>query len=172
MLRPGRELAIAHCTHLAAQSLHRDRDAELLPQPLAKIAQPPAHHAMRRRDRAAVDLRRQRLAVRVGEQGLGTRGLAVEQPVGPTGVEAQHPVPDDLQGEVAQQRRFRARAAIVDRGQRQQTTGLARVLAPPRQATKLRGVVVGAKGDSARHGEPPGITPYESRHLRVGESPA
>jgi hypothetical protein len=35
---PGRELAIAHRTHLAAQRLQGDRDAELLRQSLPEIA--------------------------------------------------------------------------------------------------------------------------------------
>ena len=71
MLGPGRELAVAHCVHLAAQCLHRNRDAEFLPQPLPEIAQPPADNALRRRDRAMIDLRRKRLAVCISEQRFG-----------------------------------------------------------------------------------------------------
>jgi hypothetical protein len=101
MLWPGRELAVAHGAHLPAQCLHRDRDAELLPQPLAEIAQPPAHHAMDRGDRAPVDLGRQRLAVLDGQQRRRARRAAVNQRRRPFGVEPHHPVPDDLQGDVA-----------------------------------------------------------------------
>ena len=158
MLRPGRELTKAHRAQLTAQGLRRDRDAELLPQPLPEIAQPPAHHALGRGDRTAVDLRRQRLAVRVGQQRRRAWCATVDQPRWPLGIEAHHPVANDLQGDMAQPRRLRARATIIYRGQGKQAPGLGRVLAPPRQATELSGAEVGTKGDCAWHGEPPRIT--------------
>src|SRR5699024_7700974 len=102
---------------------------------------------------AAVDLDGQRLAVCISQQGLWTCSLAVDQPTGSLGIEADHPVPDDLQGHVAQQRRLRARAAVVDRSQRQQATGLGRVLAPTREAAKLTAAKIRAKGNGVWRGE-------------------
>jgi hypothetical protein len=158
MPEAGRQLAVAQGAHLPAQRLHRDGDAELLPQPLAEIAQPPAHHAMHRGNWAAVDLRGQRLAVRVGQQGRGAGRLAVAQSLRPLGVEPHDPVAHDLQRDMAQPRCLRARAAVVDRRQRQQTTGLGGVLAAPRQPAKLGSVEVGPQGDGTCHGTPPLLT--------------
>jgi len=53
--RSGREFAVAHSAQLPAERLLGDRDAEFLEDPLRQIDQPPAHHAMDRRDRAALD---------------------------------------------------------------------------------------------------------------------
>src|SRR5262249_12515068 len=53
--RSGREFAVAHGAQLPAERLLGDRDAEFLEDPLRQIDQPPAHHAMDRRDRAALD---------------------------------------------------------------------------------------------------------------------
>jgi hypothetical protein len=125
---------------------------------LAEIAQPPAHHAVDRGDRPLVDLCGQGLAVFVGQQRRGAGRLAVEQSCRPLGVETHHPVAHDLQGHVAQPRRLRARAAVVDRRQRQQTTGLGGVLAAPRKAPKLGAGEIRTQGDGARHGEPPMLT--------------
>src|SRR3954452_14901691 len=79
MARAGRELAIIHAAQLAAQRLLGDRDLELLPDTLGQIDQPPAHHAVNRRDRARVDPGDERCPMRVGElRGLARR-LAVDQ---------------------------------------------------------------------------------------------
>ncbi len=148
----------------------RASNTELLPQPLAEIAQPPAHHAMDRRDRAAVDLRGQCLAMRLGQPRRRARRLAVAQPIRPLGVEPRHPVPRTLQRDVAEPRRLRAPATIVDRRQGQQPPGLSSLLAAPRQAAKDGGVKISTKGNRARHGEPPKDHQHESHHRRVGES--
>src|SRR3954467_11294062 len=50
MARPGRELGIVHGPQLTRQRLLGDRDAELLPDPCDQIDQPPAHHAVDRRN--------------------------------------------------------------------------------------------------------------------------
>ena len=126
---------------------------------------------MRRGDRAVVDLRRQRLAMRVGEQGLGTCCLAVDQSVGSVRVEAQHSIADDLQRDGAQQRRLRTRSTVVDRRQGQQTAGLGRVLAPPCKAAQSASTEIETKGDGTRHGGTSGDHHDESHQRRVGESP-
>src|SRR3712207_6770813 len=97
MARPGREFAIAHGPQLAAERLLGDGQAELLPDRLCQIDQTPAHHAVDGRDWAAVHDAGQRTPL-VGVELRGrTWRLAVEEAVGPERVEAQHPVPHDLQ---------------------------------------------------------------------------
>ena len=55
MARPRRKLAIAHRPELAAQGMARDRERELVPNPLRQISKPPTHDAMCRRDRPGLD---------------------------------------------------------------------------------------------------------------------
>ena len=126
---------------------------------------PPLAHANRfwGGPRATVDLRGQRLVVRVRQQRRRPRRATVDQPVRTVGIEAHYPVADDLQGDMAQPRRLRARAAIIDRRQSKQAPGLGRVLAPPRQATEVGGAEIGTKANCAWHSEPPGIT--EVNHI-------
>ena len=54
---PGscRQFAIAHGAQVAAQRLLADRHTIFVEQPLDQIYDPPAHHTMRRRDRALLD---------------------------------------------------------------------------------------------------------------------
>src|SRR3546814_10534542 len=68
MTGPRRQLAIAEPAQLTAQGLRADRDRELVPDPLRQIEQPPAHHAMRRRDRSVLDDLRQCPAVLLVKQ--------------------------------------------------------------------------------------------------------
>jgi len=100
---------VEQSVHLTAQRLHRDQDAEILPQPLAEIAQMTAHNAMDRRLRPAVYLRGQRLAVCVDQQRRGAGRLAVDQLFRTLCVEPSHPVPHDLQGNIAKLRRAKRR---------------------------------------------------------------
>ena len=62
----------------------------------------------------------------------------IEKPYRPLGVEAHDPVTHDLQGDVAETRRLRARDAVVDRRQGEQKPVLTGVLARPCQAAKFR----------------------------------
>ncbi len=155
VLGPCRELAQPHAAQDTAQRLRRDRDPELLPQPLTEIGDPPAHDAVDGRRRAALDDLEQGSAVRFSQPRSGTRRLAVAQPIRPLGVEPDHPVAHDLQRDVAQVRRLRAAAAIVDHRQRQQATRLGCILAAPRQAAQVRGREIRAKSDGVRHDKPP-----------------
>lgn len=91
MTRPGGELSIPHGAKLTAQGLLGDADAELLPHPPAQIDKPPAHDAMNRRDRTALDHRRQCRTVRVVQFRLLARRLAINQAVRTMGIELQHP---------------------------------------------------------------------------------
>jgi hypothetical protein len=67
MARASRKPRVAHRPQFPAQRLHRYRDAKFQPQPMAKITKSPAHHAVNRWYRAAVNLRSQRLAMGIGQ---------------------------------------------------------------------------------------------------------
>src|SRR3954465_6358028 len=128
MARTGRKLAIVHGPQLTRQRLLGDRDADLLPEPCDQIDQPPAHHAVDGRNGPLLDDGLQGRAMRVGEfRGLARR-LAVDQALGPMGVELPHPVPDALNRDPAEPGRRGAGCSIVDRGQRQQPSGLRAIL--------------------------------------------
>ena len=79
--RPGRKLAIAHGTELPAQGLLGDGDAEFLKNPLAQINEPPAHNAMHRGDRPALDNGHQCLALGIVQLRWLTRGLAIDKTI-------------------------------------------------------------------------------------------
>jgi hypothetical protein len=83
MTWPGRQLAIAHGAQFSAQRLLGDGDAELFVYPLRQVDQPPAHHAVNRRDRAALDHLGDRLALAIIEPGGLAWRLSVQQTVGP-----------------------------------------------------------------------------------------
>jgi len=79
-----------------------------------QIDQPPAHHAMHRRDRATLDHAGDGLPLSVVELGRLSCRLAIQETVRTAGVEAQHPVPDDLKSDTADLGRLGARCPIVD----------------------------------------------------------
>ena len=134
MAWPSREFAIAHSPQLPAQSLLGDGDAELLKDPLRQIDQPPTHHAVDSRDRAALDHPRDCLALNIIElRGLPGR-FAVHKTIGATRIEPQHPIPDDLKPNVANLRRLDARRTVIDRSKCQEAPGLRPVLRLLRQA--------------------------------------
>jgi len=86
--RSGREFAVAQGPQLPAERLLGDRDAEFLEYPLRQIDQPPAHHAVDRRDRTTFDHAGQRLALDIVELGRLSWRLAVQKTVRPARVEA------------------------------------------------------------------------------------
>jgi len=61
--RTGRQLAVSHRPQFAAQRLLRHGDLMFLPEPLAEVDDPPAHHAMHGRDRAVLNHGSQRGAM-------------------------------------------------------------------------------------------------------------
>ena len=143
MPRAGRELAIAHRAQLAAERLLGDADPELLAHPLAQIDQPPAHHAVDRRDRPALDDRGQGRPLRVVQARRLARRLAVDQAVRAVGIELQHPVAHGLQRHAADPRRLGPGGAVVDLRQRQQPPRLRRMSRcqspPPPSGWRRRG---------------------------------
>lgn len=167
MPRPGRQLAIPHRTQLASERLPGHADAEVLPQPLAQIDDPPAHHAVHGRDRAVLDHRPERRAMRVVQQRGLTGRLAVDQPVRPVLVELEHPVANDLQGHAADPGCLGAGGSLIDCRQSQEPPGLARILACTGRGTQPPRVEVGAKRD--RHDRTPRSVTRESEPARVGQ---
>ncbi|HUE18000.1 MAG TPA: hypothetical protein VMR25_27840, partial [Planctomycetaceae bacterium] len=113
--------------------------------PLRQIDQPPAHHAVDRRDWAALDHPDDRLALAIIELAGAPRRLAVQKTIGTSCVETQHPVSDDLETNAADLRRFRARRAVVDRSKRQKPPSLRTILRFLRQPPQPRCVEISPK---------------------------
>jgi len=128
MAWPGAQLAIPQSAQLTTQRLPGDADLKLFPQPLAEIDQAPAHNTVDRRDRTTLDDGRQRLPMRVGQPWRRSRSLAVDQALRSLLIEPQHPVPNNLQPDIADMRRLAATATIIDRCQAKQSARLLRIL--------------------------------------------
>jgi hypothetical protein len=170
MARPSAELAITQSAHLATQRLPSDAEPELFPQPLAEIDQAPAHDAMDSRDRTALDHCRQRCAIFLDYAGLPPRRLAIDQAIRSFVVEPQHPVPNDLQTDIADPRSITATAAIIDRSQRQQPARLLRILGPACQPPQIRTSEVRPERYRCCHDEIPLFAMVKSHQPRVGEA--
>src|SRR6266849_5472629 len=168
---PRRQLAQLEGTQFAAQRLLADRNAEFLEHPLRQVNQPPAHHPVNRRDRAALDDLQQRLAVRRGKQRRVARRLAVHQASRTLGVERQNPVPHCLQPNPADLRRLGPRPAVIDRRQRQQAPRLIGIVRPLRQLAQSRGLVIPSNPNRRSHGKPPRVCHGESHLPRFGNPP-
>jgi len=171
MARPGRQFAKAKGAQFAAQGLLADRNREVVEHPLRQIDEPPAHHPVRRRDRARLDSLRQGLALGGIEQRRLAGRLAVDQPRRALGIERQHPVAHRRQSDAADLGRLAARAAVVDRRQRQQPPGLGGVRRPLRQRAQLRRLVILPQPNRSRHGKPPHVCHGEPYSTRFGKRP-
>ena len=153
--RPGRELAVAQSPQLAAQGLNADPDAELLPDPLHQVQQTPTDNAMSRRDRAALDHLNQPLALALVQLGRPARTLRIDQTLRAALVEAKYPVANRLQANAPKPSRVAARAAVIDLGQRQETTKLIRVARNLGQSAKRQRVEIIPKPNGRHHDKPP-----------------
>jgi hypothetical protein len=105
------------------------------------------------RDRTLLDEGLQSLSMLAMEPRRGTGRSAGQEALGSSGVEAQHPVPHDLERHAADLGRLGAGGSIVDRRQSQQTPGLIGITRLLGQRAKLGGVKVGAKRDRGGHGD-------------------
>src|ERR1700704_1378929 len=142
--------------------------AELLEDPLRQIDQPPAHHAMDRRDRAVLDHQHNSLALGIIEpRGLAWR-FAVKQAVRTACVEPQYPIPDDLKPDPADLRCLRALRTVINRRKSQKPPGLRPILRLPRQATKLHRLEIHAQRYRNRHGEPPAFATLNQSSADLG----
>jgi len=141
MARPRREFAKAEAPQFTAERLFRNRDPELLEHPLRQIDQPPAHDAMDGGDRAVLHNVPQCLALIVVEKTGSARRLAVHKGARTLGVEAKNPIAHDLQPDAADPRRVRARASLINLGQRQKTPrliGITRLTREPSQQGSVK----------------------------------
>jgi len=94
--RPRREFDVTQLLQLAADGGLVERDGKLVMEPLGQINQPPTHHSVDCRDRAALDDIDQCLALRIIQPRTGARRFAIQQSVGATGIEPDHPVAHNL----------------------------------------------------------------------------
>ena len=85
MTGTSRELTISHGAQFPAQCLLGDDDAEFLDDPLAEVDDPPEHDAMHGRDRAALEYRGERRAVRAVKTRRMSGRPAINQPFRPMG---------------------------------------------------------------------------------------
>src|SRR5262245_56476467 len=146
----------------------RPRDAEFLEDPLRQIDQPPAHHAMHRRDRATLDHAGDGLPLSVVELGRLSCRLAIQETVRTAGVEAQHPVPDDLKSDTADLGRLGARCPSVDSRAWQKPASLRPVFGLPCQTANLWRIKSLAQWCRSRHDEPPGSAMLNLTRLHLG----
>src|SRR5262249_50065711 len=110
---------------------------------------------MHRRDRATLDHAGDGLPLNVVELGRLSCRLAIQETVRTAGVEAQHPVPDDLKSDTADLGRLGARRTVIDRRKRQKPSGLRAIFASPGQTPQVRRIKILAYWHRSRHAEPP-----------------
>lgn len=139
----GWELAVCQGARFAARGLRGGRHAGRRSQPLAEIAQRPAHHAVDRQDRVTVDLGRQNLSMRTGRPWRRSKCLAITQPAQHFRSEPIHAAWQELQSNAPNQRCSRSLDAVYVGGQRQQASGLSMALAPQRQTSRFGRNAVG-----------------------------
>lgn len=166
--RAGRELREAERPDLPAHRRLAQRDAELLPNPLHQVDQPPAHHAMDRRNRAALDNAGQLCPLVAVQFRLVARRLAVAQALRPALIEPQHPVADGLQPNPADPRRFRPPPAVINHRQGQKPTRLIGVLGRSRQPPQGPDAKIPSQADCCSHGEPPPFATGSQKSARLG----
>src|SRR5580704_1982191 len=171
MARPRRELAKTHVPQFPAERLLGDLEAKLLEQPPREIDQPPANDAMDGGEGAVLHDPPQHLALSVVANASSARRLAVQKTIETFGVETDNPVAHDLHADAAGPGRVRARAAAVNRGQRQKTPGLTGIARLPRQTPQSRTIEIIPQQNRSRHGKPPSVCHLESDHSRFGNPP-
>lgn len=145
-----------------------DRHPERLPEPLREVDPPPAHHPVAPGLRTGLHHPRQRRPLHRRQRRRLARRLAVDQPGRTFRVEAQHPVPDDLQPDTADPRCLGPRPALRDHRQCQQPTHLLCVPTVPRQPAQIVAAQIIPKPDCRRHGKPPLVFRGESRQRAHG----
>ena len=132
MARPRRKPAVAHRPELAAHGMARDRERELVPNPLRQISKPPTHDAVCRWDWPGLDYCCKLGALLIVQNGGSTWRLKGRQTTGGTLVKPDDPVAHDLQRDTGDLRRFATPLANQGQGQRQQPPDLIRVTSSSR----------------------------------------
>src|SRR5262249_59687589 len=106
--------------------------------PGARAPRPRAARAGHRRERTARPKAGDGPPLKDIELARLTRRLAVQESARPASVEAQHPVPDDLNPDAADLSRLGARRTVIDRRKRQKPPALRTVVGSPSQTPQLR----------------------------------
>ena len=120
------------------------------------------------RIRAALYNRRPLRLVQVAGR---TRSLPVLQTLRPFRIEAQHPVPDDLQPDTCKTRRIRTTMTVVNHRKRKQATGLRSIPAPLSQTAQLLSIKIVPQRDRWPHTDPPIAGPALSQKASSLEIP-
>jgi hypothetical protein len=147
MSRPRGQLHVAQLLQLAADVGLVERDGKFVMEPLGQIDQPPAHHPVDRRDRAAFHNIDQCLPLHIVQPRTGAGRLAIQKSIGTTGIEPDNPVPHDLKPDAADPGRRAPAAAVVNLGQSQQSTRLVRAFRCSRQSPQGRPVEILPQAD-------------------------
>lgn len=168
VLRARRELAEPHGAQFPPNRLAAHRDAELLPQPLHQVTQPPADHAVETGLRPGLHGLGERRALIVRQERRLPRRLAIDQTRRTPRIEPKHPVAHDLQPNPSGPRRRRPRGPVIDRRQRQKPPRLTSVPARLRQPPQILRRVVRPKRSRCSHGKPPSVSHGESLSSPVG----
>jgi len=165
MARPGRQLAQPEGAQFAAQRLLADRNAEFVKHPLRQVDQPPAHHAVNRRYRSALNDLPQRLPALIIERGALPGALPLTRPGGPSALNAStqsrtvcRPTPPSLAAAVLEPPSWITA--------RQQAPGLRGIRRPLRQTAQLRRSVILPKANRRCHGKPLAFATVN--HIRAG----
>ena len=121
---------------------------------------------MHGRDRAALEYRGERGAVRAVQTRRLSGRLAINQPFRPMGVELHHPIANDLERHPADLRRLGPARAVVNRRQRQKPPGLRPILRPLRGGPNHPRIKISPKWNG--HGEPPVLATLNQTHANSG----
>src|SRR5262249_20133441 len=121
-----------------------------------------------RRDRATLDHAGDGLPLSVVELGRLSCRLAIQETVRTAGVEAQHPVPDDLKSDTADLGRLGARCPIVDSRECYKPASLRPVFGLPCQTANLWRIKILAQWCRSRHDEPPEFAMLNLTRLHLG----
>jgi len=78
-MRQGCSTSLAHSTELAPEGVARDRERELVPDPLGQIGKPPAHYTVRGENWPGLDNRRKPGALLAVQVRATPRRLARRQ---------------------------------------------------------------------------------------------
>lgn len=124
------QLAVASVAKLAAQGLLADGQIELAPDPLHQVDKPPAHHAVRGRDRPSLDDADKRTTLPIAQQRFRVWRIAIDKNIGTRARLTALPVPNDLKADAAKASRFAPAMAVLDRD-------VARLRGPPAMEQRL-----------------------------------
>lgn len=113
--RSGRQLAEVQSPQLMAERKLGNPDPVLFAEPLPQVGQAPADHSVDGRDRARLSHFTQVLTTLIAQDRRLAERLAIREPIGPMGIEAQRPFTHGLQANPTDLGRLGARASLAGR---------------------------------------------------------